>query len=193
MPKSKNHQRKQHQRSNSAGGPQVSNKRTTYHGNARFVELGSPGILFRQLVNVDQITNLRLEERFEEDVIIGYDVIVSFNNNNNQIGFRDAGQAAALYNVLLDQINAVGAPMTRLPRVEVPQEPSAIVGADGLAVDAADLHPDLAGGEGAGVAPNDDDLTDEDLAMLEHPDIDEDAIADAFDATDLEPEEPQAH
>jgi hypothetical protein len=201
--------------------------RTPYHGNARFLEIGSPGVMFRQLVNIDQITNLRFEEQLEEQefpipgtgqpqhvetdeegneylaeaippemqtqvVCTGYNVIVSFPGNNNQVSFNDIAPAMGLYNALLDQINGLGVPITRFPRLEPPAPASAIVGADGLPVDAAELHPDLAGGEGAGIAENDDedfDLSEEDLDLLENPEIDEGVIEDAFDNSN-DPEEP---
>ena len=191
-----------------------------YHSNARFIEIGSPGIMVRQLVNIDQITNLRFEEQLEEQefpipdatavtdddgnqhmptqkrvVCVGYNVIISFSTNHNQIAFREIEPAIGLYNTLLDQINGLGVPMTRFPRLEPPKPASAIVGADGQPVDASELHPDLAGGPGAGIAPNDDDaedfdLSDEDLDLLENPEIDEGAIKEAFDDSPPDPEEP---
>ena len=192
---SKASQRKKNRPQHAGNSADGSQKLVTpgYHGNARFIEIGSPGVLFRQLVNIDQITNLRFEERLEkqedgESIVSGYDVIIAFEANSNSIFFHDADQAIGLYNVLLDQIIAVGAPMTRLPKLELPAEASAIVGADGTPVDATDLHAELAGGEGAGIAENDDgddfELTDADLELLENPVIDEDAIAAAFEDVD---------
>ena len=40
----------------------MSQKRT-YHGNCRFLELGSLGAPFRSLINIDHITNVRFEQK----------------------------------------------------------------------------------------------------------------------------------
>lgn len=163
-----------------------------YHGNARFIEIGSENVLHRQFVNIDHITNLRfeeqLEEREEQVVVVGFNVIIGFENSNNQVAFRTPEPAIALYNALVDQMQSVGIPMTRLPKLEMPSMPSGLLGADGVPVDASDRHPGLAGGEGEGVNEDAFELSDEDLAMLENPEIDEDAIADAFESVDDDPQ-----
>lgn len=190
-----------------------------YRGNARFFEIGSPTVLFRQFINLDQVTNIRFEESFEDRQIpvpgsavpnvvdadgneispatppvmqtlrvsAGFNVVVCFVGNNNAITFPDAKGAAELYNTLLAQISSLNVPSTRFPPIVIPEpEP---------AIDANVLHPDLAGGEGEGMAENDDDLddgfklSDEDLEALEHPVIDEDAIESAFDTLDEDPVE----
>ena len=65
----------------------------------------------------------------------------------------------------------VGAPIARMPKLKAEPEESPIVGADGQPVANDDI-------ELPGEVP---DLTDEELAQLENPEIDVDALADAVE------------
>lgn len=201
----------------------MSSKRA-YAGNARFIEMGSTGIPFRLLINIDHIESFRFEEQFDERkvvvpgtevppqrddagnviapgkppetrlerVSIGWQVVLVIGGLSNGIGFPTMESAMACYNDLVRMISANGVPVIARKPLAPPKMPSAIVDVDGdaiaAAVDAADLHPELAGddGEEFEIAENDDDaaedftVTDEDLELLENPDIDEDAIEDHF-------------
>ncbi len=143
-------------------------------------------------------------------------VILVSNGQQNGINFPNIESAMGCYNAIINMLQAVGIPHVFMGPLKPPPKPSEIVGVDGKAiadaVDAADLHPDLAGGDGAGVAENDDDLegralkaglyqpkndddldeefelSNEDLELLEHPEIDEGEIDEAF----AKPKEPPA-
>jgi hypothetical protein len=146
-------------------------------------------------------------------VSVGWTVIITANGAQSGINFPNVEAAMGCYNSIINMIQAVGVPHVFMGPLKPPEEPSGIVGPDGKAIadafDAADLHPDLAGGPGAGVAPNDDDidgdvgdfdpdfeLSDEDLALLENPQfddsIDQEIEAQAEPAEDP-PEDPPAN
>lgn len=158
----------------------MANRKGPYSGNARFIEIGSPGIPFRFLVNIDHIDAVRFEEMESQSVDgsppqFGWSVNVVINGQGNQLGFPDMQMAINCYNNTLEMIRNAGVPGTWGPKLEPPEPPSPILGPDGNkvaeAVDAALAHPDLAGGPGDGVADNDDDqdfkLTDDDVALLD--------------------------
>lgn len=171
-------------------------KRRPASGNARFIELGSPGAPFRSLINIDHITNVR----FEQHIInaepkydgegkmtdpggqqpAGWKVVIVLGHGagGQNIAFPDEFQASACYNEILDMIQGVGGPISRKPKLEFEpiEPPSAIVGADGEALGMPgndDLEDPL-----PGEVP---DLTDEELDQLENPEIDVDEIADAVE------------
>lgn len=177
---------------------------TKYTGNARMIEIGSPGIPFRLMVNVDHIDSIRFEQQMifeDENDKQGrpqWQVILIINGQGNTIGFPNMEAAMGCYNSIISMTQAVGVPYVFMGALRPPPPPPEIVGVDGEvieeAVDAALLHPDLAGGEGDGMADNDDGvedefkLSDEDLELLENPQIDVDAIDETF--AELEPEVP---
>jgi hypothetical protein len=114
-----------------------------------------------------------------ESVSTGWNVIIQQGGQSANIGFPEMEQAMNCYNAVVKMIAAVGIPSVTLKSLAPPKSESPIVGVDGEAikeaVNAADLYPDLAGGEGDGIAPNDDDadledenfeLDDEDLEAL---------------------------
>jgi hypothetical protein len=194
-----------------------------YAGNARLIEIGSGGIPFRILLNIDKVENLRFEEGHQsiqvpnddavdaiidpetkaivvpavpptmrtETVSTGWNVIVQQGGQSATIGFPEMEQAMGCYNAIVKMIAAVGIPIVSLKPLMPPKSESPIVGVDGAAikkaVDAAELHPDLAGGEGDGVAENDDDLEDEDFELDE-----EDLEALAAGETTIDEEELEA-
>ena len=161
--------------------------RKTYAGNARFIEIGSAGIPFRFNINIDHIDSIRFEQirgENEDGEIIntsqwGVQVLVA--GQANQITFNTIEGAIACYNDILNMMRACGIPCITGEKLVAPKPPSPIVGPDGgkiaEAVDAALAHPELAGGEGIGVAGNDDsgqyvedtefELTDEDIEMID--------------------------
>ena len=178
--------------------PDMGGKRRPASGNARFIELGSPGAPFRSLVNIDHITNVRFEQHIinadpEYDdqgnmtspggqMPAGWKVVIVLGHGagGQNIAFPDEHQAAACYNEILDMIQGVGGPIARKPKLEFEQlpEPSSMLGPDGKPLD-------------LGVPGNDDledplpgevpELTDEELDQLENPEIDVDGIADAVE------------
>ncbi len=198
-----------------------------YTGNARVIEIGSGGIPFRLLVNVDHIDCIRFEEMREEREIeipgtteakvlndkgellrpaippqtetqvvgVGWGVIIVINGQSNAINFPSIEVAMNCYNSILNMIKAVGIPHVCMGPLRPPPEPKE-------AVDAIDVHPELAGGEGDGIAENDDnmddagllppgetfELSDEDLALLENPEIDIDGLDEVF----AKPKDPPA-
>ena len=171
----------------------MANRKGPYSGNARFIEIGSPGIPFRFLVNIDHIDAVRFEEMDPlntdgSKAQFGWSVNVVLNGQGNQLGFPTMEMAINCYNNTLAMIRAAGVPGTWGPELEPPEPPSPILGPDGNkvaeAVDAALAHPDLAGGDGVGIADNDDDL---DLALTE------DDIELLDELTKPDPAEPQPH
>lgn len=145
----------------------MSNK-APYRGNARFIELGSPGAPFRSTVNIDHIVNVRYEMNIQEidaqydekgemiappqQILAGWNVVLQFTEQGQRINFEKESDAVEFYNTMLDMIANTGAPISRLKRLQTQQQP------------ANDEVPDL---------------TDEELNQLENPEIDVDAIADA--------------
>ena len=196
---------------------------TKYAGNCRMIEIGSKGLPFRLVFNVDHIDSIRFEELIEERTIrtaggvgvaavmndageiitpavpppthtepvqVGWTVIITSGGAANGINFPNMEAAMGCYNSIINMIQAVGVPhvfMGPLRPPPKPEAPAGLLDATGKviadAVDAADLHPGLAAGDGVGIAENDDDgelheevdfgLTDEDMALLENPEFDE--------------------
>jgi hypothetical protein len=165
------------------------NRKTSYTGNARFFELGSPGAPFRSLINADHLTNVRFEQRIEnqqipaqfdddgtmtappqegEPELVGWNILLLFGSDTQAIAFKDEQQAVECYNTILNMLQGIGCPMARVPKLEVmpplPEE-SLIQGLDGAPI------------------ANDDvpDLTDEEKAQLADPEIIAGAFDDAFD------------
>ncbi len=149
-------------------------------------------------------------------VSVGWSVLIISNGQQSGLNLPTMAAAMGCYNSIINMIQAVGIPHVFMGPLRPPEE-SKIVGIDGekieAAVDAADLHPDLAGGEGAGIAENDDavaigdlinqnrimeadqaiddlddefELSDEDVELLANPVIDVDALDDEF----AKPEKP---
>ena len=128
-----------------------------YTGNARVIEIGSGGIPFRLLVNVDHIDCIRFEETREERPIdrekpelmeivsTGWAVIIVIEGAANNINFPTMEVAMNCYNSILKMIKAVGVPHVCMGPLRPPPEPEE-------AVDAVDVYPNLAGGPGAGTA-----------------------------------------
>ena len=161
MNKSARHHRNNNARDgrNSAG----SGKPQTYASNARFIEIGSPGVPFRSLVNIDHIVNVRFEQATMQPeegppvLIDGWVVTVSLINQANTLNFPDLDSAINMYNELLDQI-AVMAPCTVQARLEIPEAPYA---------EPEDEVP------AANEDPGNLELTDEEKYQLENPEIDD--------------------
>lgn len=170
----------------------MANKRP-YHANARFIELGSAGAPFRSLVNVDHITNIRFEQKitdvpaqFDDDgnmtappqqYLEGWTIVLVLGHGagGQNIVFPTEEQAVEVYNTMLDMIVGTGVPIARMPKLTVsppPPEQSELLGPDGEPLEAVNDEPL------PGEVP---DLTEEELAQLENPEIDVDAIADAVE------------
>ena len=158
----------------------MGNRKSPNAGNARFIELGSPGAPFRSLINVDHISNIRFEQKIEqmpatpdedetrmEHVLTGWNIIIQLGETGQTIFFPEERQAVDCYNTILDMIGGTGNPLARMPKLRpMPASPqaSAIVDANGAPI-ADDVPP----------------LTEEELDALEHPEIDVDAIAEAVE------------
>jgi len=167
----------------------MSTKRT-YHGNARFIELGSLGAPFRSLINVDHITNVRFEQKigneeatYDDDgqmtappqqFLEGWQIILVLGHGagGQTIMFPTEETAVACYNTILDMVVGTGAPMSRMAKLKVTPEESLIEGLDGAPIANDDSLP----------GDDDDVVTDADLDDLANPDVDVDAIADAVEA-----------
>lgn len=148
----------------------MSTKRA-YAGNARFIEIGSPGVPFRYLVNLDQLEGIRFEEMLDQQEVpvpgtgvgdieletttkilsVGWSVVLLIQGKQNGINFPDMAPAIACYNSILDMIRIVGVPLCDCVRLEAPKPKSPLVGADGGAMDAV-----KAAVEGAGVEAGND-------------------------------------
>jgi hypothetical protein len=133
----------------------MSNKRP-YAGNARFIEIGSPGVPFRYLVNVDHLEGMRFEEMLDHEevpvpgtgigdieletttkvVSVGWSVVLLIQGKQNGINFPDMAPAIACYNSILDMLRIVGVPLCDCARLEAPKPKSPILGADGKAREA---------------------------------------------------------
>lgn len=173
----------------------MSRNKAPYRGNARFIELGSLGAPFRSLVNVDHISNVRFEQKIGQSdaqyddngemtappqqwhegwVIV---IVIGHGAGGQNIQFPDEEQAVTVYNTILDMISGTGAPIARMPKLKAQPplpEQSELLGPDGEPLMAANGEDDSLPGE----VP---DLTDEELAQLENPEIDVDAIAEAVE------------
>lgn len=101
--------------------PDMGNKRSPNAGNARFIELGSPGQPFRSLINVDHLTNIRYELDIDaqEEKLNGYKVTLMFGEHGQTIAFEIEEQAVNFYNSMLDQIGGTGCPIIRVPKLTV--------------------------------------------------------------------------
>ena len=133
-----------------------------YAGNARFVEIGSPGVPFRFLVNLDTLEGMRFEEKRQirpvnkddpdgptEVVSLGWSVVLLIGGRENGIDFPTIEPAMACYNSIMSMIEAVGVPMASGSRLLPPKPDPVILDADGrardavkAAVDAADIQTD---------------------------------------------------
>ena len=150
-------------KSNGKGKPDMSTKRT-YHGSARFIELGSLGAPFRSLINVDHITNIRFEQKIGNEEATYDDggemtappqqflegwhlvIVLAHGAGGQNIMFPDEQSAVACYNNVLDMIVGTGAPMSRMVKLKVTPEESKIEGLDGNPIDGNDddqLHDEL--------------------------------------------------
>lgn len=127
-----------------------------YTGNARFIEIGSPGVPFRFTVNLDTLEGLRFEEKREvievpvpgtgvgeipletqEQVVnAGWSVLLLIGGKTNGIDFPTIEPAMACYNAIMSMINAVGVPLVCGTKLMPPEPDPAIVGPDGKAMDA---------------------------------------------------------
>ncbi len=176
-------------KSNGKGKPDMSTKRT-YHGNARFIELGSLGAPFRSLINVDHITNVRFEQKIgneeaqyddagemtapPQQFLEGWTIVLVLGHGagGQNIMFPTEEAAVGCYNTILDMIVGTGAPMSRMQKLKVTPEESLIEGLDGAPIANDDSLP----------GDDDDVVTDDDVDALANPDVDVDAIADAVEA-----------
>jgi hypothetical protein len=133
----------------------MSSKRA-YAGNARFVEIGSPGVPFRFLVNLDTLEGMRFEEKLEvvklpvpgtgigdiplehtEEIQgVGWAVVLLIGGRMNNIDFPSIEPAMACYNAIMSMIEAVGVPMASGSKLLPPKPPSVILDADGKAREA---------------------------------------------------------
>lgn len=185
----------------------MSQKRT-YHGNCRFLELGSLGAPFRSLINIDHITNVRFEQKVgseeatyddngemtapPQQFLEGWQLVLvlAHGAGGQNIMFPTEEAAVACYNTILDMIVGTGAPMSRMAKLKVTPAPApgsemGLLGPDGQPLG------EMSDAEKDALAGNDDDqlhiddippFTDEELDQLENPEIDVDAIADAVEA-----------
>ena len=164
----------------------MSTKRA-YAGNARFIEIGSPGVPFRYLINLDQLEGIRFEEMLDREEVpvpgtglgdieletttkivnAGWSVVLLVQGKQNGINFPDIAPAVACYNSILNMIRAVGVPMCDIVRLEAPKPKSPLVGADGGAMDAINTAVEGAGIE-AGAAGEDelDPMLDEEGELI---------------------------
>ena len=146
-----------------------------YAGNARFVEIGSPGVPFRFLVNLDTLEGMRFEEKLEvvklpvpgtgigdipleqtEEIQgVGWAVVLLIGGRQNNIDFPSIEPAMACYNAIMSMIEAVGVPMASGSRLLPPKPAPTIVDTDGRAMEAVKAAVESAGIE-AGEAGEDE-------------------------------------
>jgi hypothetical protein len=140
----------------------MSKNRPLGAGNARFIEIGAASIPMRSLINVDHISNVRFEENFTEIesplggvqmIPNGWQIALAINDYAQSFAYESQADAVYAYNLVLDMIANVGCPISRLGK---------------LKAEYVDPYDD--------VPP----LTDEEVAALENPEIDVDAIANAI-------------
>ena len=144
----------------------MSSKRA-YAGNARFVEIGSPGVPFRFLVNLDTLEGMRFEEKREVievpvpgtgvgDIPLetreqiqsaGWSVILLIGGRQNGIDFPTIEPAMACYNAIMSMIEAVGVPMASGTRLIPPKPDPTIVDTDGKAMETISKAVEAAGVE----------------------------------------------
>ncbi len=140
-----------------------------YAGNARFVEIGSPGVPFRFLVNLDTLEGMRFEEKLEVvklpvpgtgvgDIPLehtekvqsaGWSVILLIGGKQNGIDFPTVAPAMACYNAIMSMIEAVGVPTASGSRLRPPEPAPTIVDTDGKAMEAVKAAVDAADIEAA--------------------------------------------
>lgn len=146
-----------------------------YAGNARFVEIGSPGVPFRFLVNLDTLEGMRFEEKMEVVEIpvpgtgvgeipletqervqsAGWSVVLLIGGKQNNIDFPTIAPAMACYNAIMSMIEAVGVPTASGSRLRPPEPAPTIVDTDGKAMEAVKAAVESAGIE-AGEAGEDE-------------------------------------
>ena len=158
----------------SQGKPQV------YASNARFIELGSPNVAFRNLVNIDHIVAVRFDvayqylntedkevpaEQASKRIEAGWEVVVSLINQANSVKFAQEQSAMDYYNDINAQI-AMMAPCTQQPPLVMPE----VAEAANDVTDDAQLHDDDLG---ATADPANFILTDEEIDQLENPELGE--------------------
>jgi len=122
-----------------------------YYGNARFIEIGSPGIFFRYLLNLDKVDGIRFEESFgtkeipvpgtgvedkpletkTQTLSTGWSVVLLIAGQQHAITFPILEAAIACYNSILEMLRAVGMPLIDIPRLKAPPKPSPIVDVEG--------------------------------------------------------------
>ncbi len=138
-----------------------------YAGAARFIEIAPPGIAFRSFCNVDHITSVTFGEKIKEievpvgepkdgeeqvmekkNIPVGYTVTISVGTANNEFTFPNPEIAVKFWNEVLADIERVGVPVNRKPKMVPtvkPVEKSPIVGSDGKAMEAANIEPGYEG------------------------------------------------
>lgn len=185
----------------------MSQKRT-FHGNARFLELGSLGAPFRSLINIDHITNVRFEQKIGNDeakydddgqmtappaqFLEGWQLVIvlAHGAGGQNIMFPTEEAAVGCYNTILDMIVGVGVPMSRMKKLTVTPEEKLIEGMDGkplgeMSDDEKEALASYDDDQLHDALPGEDDvppLTDKELDQLANPEIDIDVIADAVEA-----------
>lgn len=189
---------------------------SNYKGTARFLEIGIDGQPFRSTINIEHIIGVRYEPKVEmsdpqvdEDGIIigppaqwisGWNVVITTAHGGGQqtLTFDTEEQAIDQYTSILAKIRNAGVP-TFLMAVPQPQPVPEPESANGE----LDVEVDLLGPNGESLSdlvdttplPGEVPLTDEEVAQLESPEVDVDAIADAIEqglgVEEGEPEEPK--
>jgi len=119
-----------------------------YTGAARIIELAPPGIQFRALTNVDHITQISFANKVEEikvydeenvdglkvaedeevkfhmeTKVVGFQVICAVGGQQNEFTFSKLETAISYYNDLIEQLDAVGIPMSLRERIFAPPTP----------------------------------------------------------------------
>lgn len=165
-----------------------------YAGNARFIEIGSPGVPFRFTVNLDTLEGLRFEEKREvievpvpgtgvgevelemqEQVVnAGWSVLLLIGGKTNGIDFPSIEAAMGCYNAIMSMIQAVGVPLVCGTKLLPPEPAPAIVGADGKAMESISKAVEAAGIE-AGEEGEDlvDPVVDEDDSYLSEEELEQ--------------------
>ncbi len=157
-----------------------------YAGNARFIEIGSPGVPFRFTVNLDTLEGMRFEEKLEVVKLpvpetgvgdiplehtekiegVGWAVVLLIGGRQNNIDFPTIEPAMACYNAIMSMIQAVGVPLVCGTKLIPPKSPSVILDSDGKARDAVKAAVEAAGIE---AGEEGEDLMDPDLAVVPDP------------------------
>jgi len=114
----------------------MSARNRQYAGAARFIEIMPPGIVFRGFANVDHITSITFGEKMQEmevptglvddnnkaltkkeNVPVGYTVTISVGTANNEFTFNKPEIAVKFWNEILNDIENVGVPCVRKPKM----------------------------------------------------------------------------